>query len=77
MSSDDRFLNSIYRQQARSDRVSKEIDEDIANGGGEEELSRVFDKLLQAKMNDSVNYTVAGAYVSYQHETVKSAINVV
>lgn len=75
--SDARFLDGIYRQQARSELVSKQINEDILNGGGDEELSMAFDKILQEKIKDGVSYTLTSVYVSYQHETVKSAINVV
>jgi|CXWL01.2.fsa_nt_gi hypothetical protein len=75
--SDARFLDGLYRQQARSNTVSKQIEEDISNGGADEELSMAFDKILQGKINDGVSYTVTAAYISYQHETVKSAINVV
>ena len=77
MNSDVRFLDSLYRQQARSDTVSKQIKEDISNGGGDEELSMAFETILQEKIKDGVSYTVTSALISYEHAVVKSAINVV
>ncbi len=77
MNNDTRILEGLYRERARSTRAMEQMDKDISNGGGEEELSRVFDQLMQDKLTAGKNYTMTSAYVSYRHETIKNAINVV
>lgn len=77
MNSDTRILEGLYRERTRSNRAMEQINEDLSYGGGDEELSRIFDELLQNKMTAAKNFTMTSAFVSYRHETIKNAINVV
>ncbi|WP_338514227.1 hypothetical protein VRC24_03310 [Pseudomonas poae] len=76
MTNDARILDSLYRQRSRSDKALGQIDENISAGGDDEELSRVFDQLMQEKIVIANSYAVTSVYVNYKHETLKNAINV-
>ncbi|NVZ19371.1 hypothetical protein [Pseudomonas costantinii] len=77
MNNDARVLDGLYREQVRNNNAFKKIEEDISLGGGDEDLSRLFDELLQNKISHGKTSTVTSAYVNYRHALMKSAINVV
>ena len=77
MNTDSRVLNSLYRQQLGSDKHLERIGAEIANSEGSEDSALLFEQLIDEKSSLVNNFAVSTTYLSYKHETLKSAINVV
>lgn len=77
MNGDSRVLSSLYRQQSRAEKSLEQINAEIPNIDGGAESQRLFEQLIQEKSLLVNNFAVSSTYLSYKHETVKSAINVV
>ncbi len=77
MKDDSRVLSSLYSQQIRSQKSLDLISDVIPNIEGVEDSRRIFEQLMEAKSTLVNNYAVSSTYLSYKHETLKSAINVV
>lgn len=77
MNGDDRVLSSLYRQQTRSEKSLDQIDIEASYSEESEDSARLFEQLIGTKSALINNFAVSSTYLSYKHETVKSAINVV
>jgi exoribonuclease II len=77
MNGDLRILNSLYRQQISSGKSIDQIGVDAENMQGMDDAVRLFEQLNEEKSKLVNNFAVSTTYLSYKHETIKSAINVV
>ncbi|MBT0625680.1 hypothetical protein ACU684_13740 [Pseudomonas sp. LF135] len=77
MNTDSRVLSSLYRQQSQAEKNLDQISADIPYSEGSEDSARLFEQLIEEKSALVNNFAVSSTYLSYKHETVKSAINVV
>lgn len=77
MNGNERVLNSLYRQQVRSERSLDQLSAEIPNSDGSEDSARLFEQLIEEKSRLVNNFAVSSTYLSYKHETIKSSINVV
>ncbi|WP_369302543.1 hypothetical protein [Pseudomonas sp. N2-5-1-1] len=77
MNTDSRVLSSLYRQQSQAEKNLDQISADIPYSEASEDSARIFEQLIEEKSALVNNFAVSSTYLSYKHETVKSAINVV
>ncbi|MGE1153802.1 hypothetical protein [Pseudomonas kitaguniensis] len=77
MNADARVLSNLYRQQTRSEKNLDQISADIPNIERSEDTMMFLEFLNEEKSKLVNNFAVSSTYLSYKHETVKSAINVV
>ncbi|MGA9700072.1 hypothetical protein [Pseudomonas sp.] len=77
MNNDSRVLSNLYRQQMRSERITEQIGVEAQYSQGTEEISQLFDQLIEQKSLLVNNLAVSTTFLGYKHETLKSAINVV
>jgi hypothetical protein len=77
MNADSRVLNSLYRQQLSAEKNLDRLGAEIGNSEGSEDSALFLDLLNDEKSSLVNNFAVSTTYLSYKHETLKSAINVV
>ncbi|CRM89897.1 MULTISPECIES: hypothetical protein [Pseudomonas] len=77
MNTDSRVSNSLYREQVRSEKRLDQIGSEVITSEDTEEFARLFEQLNEQKSALVNNLAVNSTYLSYKHETLKSAINVV
>ncbi|WLH69208.1 hypothetical protein [Pseudomonas sp. FP2309] len=77
MNTDSRISNSLYREQIRSEKRLEQIGTEVRYSEDSAEFARLFEQLNEEKSALVTNLAVNSTYLSYKHETLKSAINVV
>lgn len=77
MNADARVLSSLYSKQTRYEKSLEQMNNEIPYINGDEESARFFERINDDKSALVTNHALSTTYVSYKHETAKSAINVV